>query len=266
MKALIAAAATAVVAATAHAEPAQAVWNDPTTNMAFVKIDKACYKMGSATPVKAFPDPFWEVIGYKHTLSEDEVPQHEVCLNAYWIGKYEVRADEWRKVMGEGGGEDDRPITNVTWEQARSFAERLGELSGVRYRLPTEAEWEHACRAGAKADQQVLSTELVGKAWYSRGDARRPSPEKVGLLPANAFGLHDMLGNVWEWTEDSYAADGYRRHALYNPVARDPAAAQKVIRGASFRTEPRQTRCAIRGHVAATQALDSIGFRLVRLP
>lgn len=265
MRAMIAAAATALAAATAQAEAPRAVWNDPTTDMPFVRIDKACYKMGSATPVKAFPDPFWERIGFKPTLSEDEVPHHEVCLNAYWIGKYEVRWSDWKKIMGEGEGEDDRPVTNITWEQARTFAERLSERSGSRFRLPTEAEWEHACRAGASTDQVVSGREPVGKAWHSQGEARRPAAEKVGQLAANAFGLHDMLGNVWEWTEDSYAADGYRRHALYNPIVRDPAAAQRVIRGAGFRTEPLQTRCTVRGHVAPFQALDSIGFRLVRL-
>lgn len=265
MKVMITAAAAAWVAATAHAQPAGAAWNDPTTGMPFVEIKKGCYKMGSANPVKPYPDPFWEVVAKQPTLSADEAPQHEVCLDAFWVGKYEVRNAEWKAIMGEGAGDDEHPVAKVTWEQARTFAERLSERSGQRYRLPTEAEWERACRAGAAAEAVAENEELIGKAWHGRGDARRPAPQKAGQLAANAFGLHDMLGNVWEWTEDSYAADGYRRHALYNPAAREPAA-QKVIRGGGFRTEPRQTRCAVRGHIAPGQALDSVGFRLVRLP
>ena len=86
---------------------------------------------------------------------------------------------------------------------------------------------------------------------------------EVGALKANAFGLHDMLGNVWEWTEDSYRADAYARHALYNPKA-EAAGGPRVIRGGSFRTEWIQTRCAMRGRYAPAETLDTIGMRLVR--
>lgn len=266
MKRLMFAALALLSAASTLAEKTAPVWRDPTTGMPFVQVTRGCYQMGTASPVSAHPDPFWGRIGYDGQLSADEVPQHEVCIDAFWMGKFEVRSDEWHKVMGGTGSADgDRPIARVTWAQARIFAERLSERSGARYRLPTEAEWEYACRAGSAVEHVAISLELVGQAWYSRGEARRSEPQKVGALATNAFGLHDMLGNVWEWTEDSYRADGYGRHDLYNPVVRE-AEGQKVIRGASFRTEPRQTRCAVRGHIDPTQALDSVGFRLVRIP
>lgn len=252
------------------AEPAAESWTEPATGMVFLSIAKGCYQMGAQAPITAFPDPFWERVGHLPRLTDDEMPRHEVCVDAFWIGKHEVRVAEWRKLMGgEKGGSSDAsdgnvPVAAVTWAQARQFAERLGQASGQRFRLPTEAEWEYACRAGAKDDEIAYSRELVGRAWYGRGEARQPSPRPVGQLKANAFGLHDVLGNVWEWTEDSYSPGGYQQHTLFNPVVRDAAAPQKVMRGGSIRTEPRQTRCGARGHLAAEQRLDTVGFRLVR--
>ncbi len=263
MKRFVTAALAVLASSTVLADKAPASWRDPVTGMSFVSIDKGCYQMGTAEPVAPHPDPFWQRIGYKAALSHDEQPRHEVCVDAFWMGEHEVTADEWKAVMGGGSG-GKAPVARVSWEQARIFAARLSERSGVRYRLPTEAEWEYACRAGAAEAQTVISLELVGQAWYSRGEARRDAPEPVGQLAANAFGLHDMLGNVWEWTEDSYRPDAYARHALYNPVVRE-AAGQKVIRGGSFRTEPRQTRCTARGHIDPDQTLDAVGFRLVRV-
>lgn len=249
-----------------HAAPPQ-TWEEPATGMPFVAIPKGCYLMGTAESIPYKPDPFWEQIRHTGTISADEVPQHEVCVDGFWMGKFEVRNREWQQLMGEspGGANPEQPVVAVTLAQVRAFAERLTERSGGahRFRLPTEAEWEYACRAGVAHEVTPVGTELVGKSWYGARGAYKPEPHEVGLLPPNAFGLHDMLGNVWEWTEDSYVPGGYARHALHNPkVTAQPA--QHVIRGGSFRSEPRQTRCAVRGHYDAGEKLDSIGFRLVR--
>jgi formylglycine-generating enzyme required for sulfatase activity len=242
-------------------------WQEPVTGMSFVAITKGCFRMGSAVPVQPRLDEFWKRIRYTGTISADEVPQHEVCVDAFWMGKFEVRKGEWLQVTGSAVGEGSPalPVAAVTWTQAREFAERLTLLSGgkYRFRLPTEAEWEYACRAGAAEEIVPIGSELVGKSWYGARRAYLPVPHDTGLLAANAFGLHDMLGNVWEWTQDSYLPDGYARHQLYNPKVLAQTA-QQVIRGASFRSEPRQMRCAMRGHYDAAQRLDSIGFRLVR--
>lgn len=254
------------LASAALAQPADVrTWKEPATGMSFALIDKSCYQMGTATPVEAYPDSLWQRINFQPQLSADEMPRHEVCVDAFWIGQYEVRVGEWNALMNGSDKGDMHPVTRISWEQAREFAERLSKHSGLRFRLPTEAEWEHACRAGEAVEQYAIHTELAGKAWYGRGKARRTEPQPTGALQANGFGLYDMLGNVWEWTQDSYFPDGYSRHTLYNPLLQAPAP-QKLIRGGSFRTEPRQTRCAVRGHIAPAEALDSVGFRLVRIP
>ena len=240
-------------------------WLEPETQMPFVRIAKGCFLMG--TNIKS-SDPDEELtydkLGRRSQAQEDEVPQHEVCLGGFWMGRYEVRVRDWSRIMGGAGSPDDvRPINNVTWALAREFAQRLSERTGERFRLPTEAEWEYACRAGAPADHVPLDREMIGIAWHSRHEARKTAPQEVGQLRVNGFGLYDMLGNVWEWVEDDYVANGYTRHGLHDPVVKE-VVPQKVMRGASFRTEPRQTRCAVRGHLPNGKTMDSVGFRLVR--
>ncbi|HEY3326501.1 MAG TPA: formylglycine-generating enzyme family protein [Novimethylophilus sp.] len=242
-------------------------WTEPATGMQFVAVPKGCFQMGSAKPVPPPADSYWAQIGFAKSLSEDEVPQHEVCVDAFWMGKFEVRIKEWQQIMATAdapGDGKDLPAAKVTWAQARDFAERLSTRSGgkYRFRLPTEAEWEYACLAGRKYkfEPRPDPQELNKVAWYQ---FRTPKPSVVGALKANAFGLHDMQGNVWEWVGDGYLADGYTRHALYNPRV-EADTGPRVIRGGSFRTELEQTRCAKRGHYPADDALDSIGLRLVR--
>ncbi|HEY0844555.1 MAG TPA: formylglycine-generating enzyme family protein [Noviherbaspirillum sp.] len=241
-------------------------WVEPTTKMVFVALPKGCYRMGTEKPVDPPPDAHWARIGYKGNLAEDEVPRHEVCVDAIWMAKTEVSEADWHKVMGgtppaDGGR---RAKVGVTWEQARAFAQRLTALSSgmARFRLPTEAEWEYGCRAG-NSKEAAETSELDGKAWFSEAQQRSYEARETGVLQANAFGLHDMLGNAWEWTEDSYRADGYTRHALYNPKV-DEAGKPRVIRGGSFRTEFAQTRCTARGRYDPASSLDAIGVRLVR--
>lgn len=266
--------ATGVLASAVHAADADKprTWTDPKSGIEFIHVDKACFRMGNDTPVPPESDGGWVRLKYKESLSADEAPAHEACLDAYWLGRHEVTRKQWQQVMGSlpdgnSAGADNLPVTRVTWEQARTFTERLTALNGTRhrFRLPTEAEWEFACR-GAKAgalDQQVpANTEEL--ALLAVADIQAPvSPAAVGSRKADAAGFFDLLGNVWEWTADDYAADAYTRHKLHNP--RHSANLDKAaIRGGSLRTEFVQTRCTMRGRYPKQDTLDLIGLRVVR--
>jgi formylglycine-generating enzyme required for sulfatase activity len=247
-------------------------WQEPATGMAFREIPKGCFRMGAETPQVPQPEFFWDRAGYTKTASEDERPVHEVCVDGFWVGKYEIRRSEWRQVMAEAPKDDakdgDLPMTGINWEQAEEFARRLSGLSAgkYRFRLPTEAEWEYACRAGSAKDIDPLANDVARFAWHLLSHT---STQPVGQLQPNAWGLHDMLGNAWEWVADGYAADAYARHDLYNPrMKAGPGQkdwkGQKVLRGGSFRTETVQVRCAMRGHHDPQVGSDAIGLRLVR--
>ena len=260
--------ACAVACGTVSAAPtALPTWTEPGTGMVFVNLPKGCFKMGSAKHIGAPADSHWVRLDYNGKLTADEMPQHEACVDAFWMARAEVSEADWHKVMGGTPPADSgqRAKVRVTWLEARQFAQRLTEQSSgkQRFRLPTEAEWEYACRAGNSNDQIMEASDLAGKAWFAQAPTRSYEAREVGVLQANAFGLHDMLGNAWEWTEDSYQSDAYARHTLYNPKV-EIAGAPRVIRGGSFRTELAQTRCANRGRYEPSATLDTIGVRLVR--
>jgi formylglycine-generating enzyme required for sulfatase activity len=241
-------------------------WREPLTGIEFVKLPKGCYQMGNKQSV-AMPRQFEGLpTSFVDLRFIDELPQHEVCVDSFWIGRTELRADQWATLMGGKAERPDAPAADISWEQAQTFAARLTERSGgkVRFRLPTEAEWEYACRAGAAEELVAERAELQGVAWYGvEPDGLKQETQPVGQLQPNAFGLYDMLGNVWEWTLDAYSASAYRQHGLFNPVIRN-ASASRVIRGASYRSQPVHVRCAKRGHYPAQESMGTIGLRLVR--
>jgi formylglycine-generating enzyme required for sulfatase activity len=248
------------------------IWREPLTGMPFVRLTKGCFQMGTKRPLPPVEALELTHSAYKASLSADEQPKHEVCVDAFLIGQYEVRADDWIKVMGEPppAGRGDAPAAGISWVAAQEFARRLTQQSAgkQRFRLPTEAEWEYACRAGTKKDIVPNMADHADVAHYSVADETYlEQPAAVGKLKPNARGLHDMLGNVWEWVEDGYRPDAYARHTLYNPVVKYASAARpRVIRGGSHRSEFYHVRCANRGWYAADAALGHIGLRLVRQP
>lgn len=257
---------SAIAASDKPASPS--IWREPHTGMAFVAIAKGCFQMGST--VKALNSINQVVKRLGPTLIADEQPRHEVCVDAFLIGQIEVRASDWLKVMDENppSGSGDAPAGSLRYAQAQEFAKRLTAMSKGQYqfRLPTEAEWEYACRAGEKEESQPYDNDRVEGAWYSDKKRLIPQPSAVAQLPANSWGLHDMLGNVWEWVADGYRADGYAKHSLYNPQNKDTKSGERVIRGGSHRSEYHQVRCANRSSYYADQTLPEIGLRLVRQP
>lgn len=250
----------------AQAQSGSRTWTDPQTGLPFVWVPKGCFQMGTDDEVPLPADTMFQHLHATPDLAADEHPRHEVCVDGFWMSKYETRNRDWQRVMrANPPGKADLPVTGVSWEQARNFAQRLATLHAgkFRFRLPTEAEWEYACRGGILDEPIPSGREAVEYAWYNRNEDGDASPRPVGKLAANGFGLHDVLGNVWEWTDDGYAADAYARHALFNPRAGD-GAGDRVIRGGSHRSEVMHMRCTNRGRYASGEGLPTIGFRLVR--
>ena len=218
--------------------------------MEFVRIPAGSFVMGSPEDEEG-----------RHSRER----QHNVRIShEFWLGKYEVTQREWEAVMGtnpSGFSECGArcPVERVSWDDVQEFIRRLNELesgSGYVYRLPTEAEWEYAARAGTTGARHG---ELDSIAWYRGNGGRTTHP--VGEKLANAWGLHDMLGNVWEWTADWYSA--YPSVAVTNP--RGPSTgSERVIRGGSGASSARDVRSAHRGGSSPDRRGNGLGFRLVR--
>ena len=198
----------------------------------------------------------------------DEKPLHNVTIAyPFAIGKTEVTQAQWRAVMGnspsyfEACG-DDCPVEQVSWDDVQDFIRKLNAKTGKHYRLPSEAEWEYACRAG---DQQDYCGSDDGNkvAWtsYNSGSIFFRTPHPVATKQPNAFGLYDMSGNVWEWVEDNY-------HPNYNGAPSDGSAwmngSMHVLRGGSWGYDQPYSRAAARSKFGSNYRYYSYGFRLVR--
>lgn len=219
---------------------------------------------------------------------DDETPARRVKLDAFYMDKYEVTQKAYRRLMGTipptKTPADDKPVQQVTWLQAveycnaRSLAEGLQpcyEISTLKcdfdadgYRLPTEAEWEYACRAGTTGDYFFGNDphDLRNYAWFR--DNARKTTHPVGRTRPNAWALHDMQGNVSEWCNDHYDEGYYRNGAGENP--RGPALARyRVLRGGNWDSSAETCRSSARhfeapGFADVCFRRDAIGFRCVR--
>jgi sulfatase modifying factor 1 len=247
-------------------EPAKESITKP-LDMKFNKIPAGTFMMGS---------PETEEGRY-----EDE-HQHKVKISkAFYMQTTEVTQGQWKAVMETEPwkGEDDikeganYPAIYISWDDAVAYCKKLSEKEGKTYRLPTEAEWEYACRAGTKTTWSFGDDEKVlgDYAWYFDNvffdELRRIQLEKyahqVGLKKPNAFGLYDMHGNVWEWCHDYYEEDYYIQSPKQNPTG--PASgSHRVSRGGSWVNSGTYTRSAFRKSVDADARTNQYGFRLVR--
>ena len=195
----------------------------------------------------------------------DEQPVHRVTLRSFSMGKTEVAQGQWRAVMGGNPSRfsncgDSCPVENVSWEDVKQFVSRLSAKTGKTYRLPSEAEWEYACRAGGR-EEYCGGGSVDSVAWHygNSGQSTRPV---AGKRP-NAWGLHDMSGNVWEWTEDCW-------NGSYNGAPNDGSAwtagncSRRVVRGGSGLSSPRLLRAANRDGDSAADRYGIGGFRVAR--
>ena len=191
---------------------------------------------------------------------------HQVKLTKpFYLGKYQVTQREWEKVMGSNPSHfkgDDLPVDSVSWEDCQEFIRKLNALEGTdKYRLPTEAEWEYACRAGSSNMYCFGDDEnkLKEYAWFYGNSGSKTHP--VGKLKPNAWELHDMHGNVWEWCEDWYG--GYPKSETTNPMG-PSTGSRRVVRGGSWLNSAEFCRSAYRGWGVPGYRFCSLGFRLLR--
>ena len=217
--------------------------------------------------------------------SDSERPQHEVTVPTFFMGKYPVTQEQWQAIIGNNPSKykgEKLPVEKVTWNDAKNFCNALSERTARIYRLPSEAEWEYACRAGTKTPfhfGETISTDLAnyrGTNWeiedktypgnYGKGELGifRKKTTEVGSFPPNYYGLCDMHGNVWEWCEDDW-------HRNYKDAPNNGSAwieennSIKVIRSGSWDSNPVNCRSANRFSVFnPVSVIDfEIGFRVV---
>ncbi|MFL2686995.1 MAG: formylglycine-generating enzyme family protein [Alphaproteobacteria bacterium] len=198
-----------------------------------------------------------------------EKPVYEVKIGySFAVGKYEVTQAEWEAVMGKNPSEFKgarKPVENVSWEDAKSFVKKLSEQTGKEYRLLSESEWEYMARAGSTTKYPWGDEIDSSKAKYKiKGSEKGTVP--VGSYSANAFGVYDTVGNVWEWVEDCW-------HKTYKDAPIDGSAwlsagegdcKERVRRGGSWYNRPGVLHSANRSRSNATRRLNFIGFRIAR--
>jgi formylglycine-generating enzyme required for sulfatase activity len=201
----------------------------------------------------------------------DEKPPHPVTLRSFLMGKTEVTQGQWRAVMGSNLSRfnqcgNDCPVEQVSWNDAQEFIGRLNQKTGLAYRLPSEAEWEYAARAGSSTDWSHGNDEsrLADFAWFSTNSGTKA--QAVAQKRPNAFGLYDMHGNVWEWVQDCWH-DNYRgAPADGSAWTAGCSSNARVLRGGSWLHYPAGLRSAVRSSSTPVYRLDGSGLRLARTP
>lgn len=245
-------------------------YTDNLTGMEFVLINSGCYQMGDT-----FQDG-----------NSNEKPIHNVCLDSFYIGKYEVTNKQYKKYKlthdsstysGYSLNGDNQPVVFVNHQDAKEFANWLSAQTGKSFRLPTEAEWEYVAKAGtttrnfwgnSKDDaclyantHDITTKNALQFVWENHNCSDgNVATAPVGSFNPNSFGVYDIMGNVWEWTEDVYSETAYSSHSANNPKYVGEGT-EFVVRGGSWSSGPSNVRSAKR-FKAQTQDVE-FGFRLV---
>jgi sulfatase modifying factor 1 len=232
---------------------------DAATGIEMVYVKGGCYKMGNT-----FGDGW-----------PDEKPVHEVCLDDFYIGKYEVTQGQWKSIMGNNPSHfkdcgDKCPVDSVSWVDAQGFIDILNSKSGgSNYRLPTEAEYEYAERSGGKSERYSGGNDVDSVSWYGATSGHEPDtfgtqgPHPVGTKAPNGLGIHDMSGNVWELTNDWYGDNYYSSSPRNNPAG-PSSGVERVKRGGCASGSSQNSKVSRRGQVEPDYRGMSEGFRLYR--
>ena len=209
--------------------------------------------------------------------AEDEKPVRSVKVAKFEMTKYEITKEQFGQFLletittidgstdnGNSDVDSTKPATEVSWHDAAAYAEWLSQKTGFNYRLPTEAEWEYAAKAGTDTDyffgdsiEKTANCAGCKTAWDNIGTA------PVGSFPANALGLYDMHGNVWEWVQDCWI-DNYSEHSDTQVAVETENCEQRVLRGGAWYNEAEYARSSYRSHEQPGYKDSGVGFRLVR--
>ncbi|MDR2971623.1 MAG: formylglycine-generating enzyme family protein [Bacteroidales bacterium] len=209
---------------------------------------------------------------------DSEKPAHSVTVSSFQIGKYPVTQAQWKAVMGSyppelyNTGCDECPVDNVSWNDVQEFIRKLNALTGKRYRLPTEAEWEYAARGGNKSQGYKYSgsNNIDEVAWYygnykNSKHGSQGSTHLVGEKKANELEIFDMSGNVWEWCSDWYGENYYSSSPANNPTG-PSSGSSRVLRGGSWYFYAEHCRVSARRGNAPGNRYSHNGFRLLLVP
>lgn len=225
-------------------------WTEPHTGIELVWIKGGCFDMGCGP--------------WTSRCLAREKPVHRVCLDGFWLGKYEVTQGQWTTIMKNNTSEfthgNTYPVEQVSWHKAREFILRLNKLSNKSFSLPTEAQWEYAARSGGKEEKYAGGDEIekLGFHWFNSNKTTHP----VGSKQPNGLGLYDMTGNVWEWCEDRYGKKYYATSQSDNPK-NTANSIFRILRGGSWYYSPWYARTSNRLYSQASFVHSSIGFRIL---
>lgn len=231
------------------------VYREPATGIKFVFIPKSCFVMGCHEAAEK--------------CGKDEKPAHTVCIDGFWIGQFEVSQKQWKQVMGSNpsrfSGKPDHPVENVSFDDIQEFIRILNARAFETFSLPTEAQWECACRNGGETvnfswgNESYRPDENCGTC--NSGDFHGKTAP-CGSFPPNDLRLYDMAGNVKEWCRDTYHKDAYSLHKKKNPLYEEKGPS-RVVRGGSFSDNTSKLRCTNRDKSISGMRSDNLGFRLV---
>jgi formylglycine-generating enzyme required for sulfatase activity len=258
--------------------------NTPPTNSA------AAQQIAASNPATNSPTDMARITGGRFVMgdkTEIDAPPHEVVVSSFYIDKYLVTQEQYQKLMGANPSRwkgSNNPVEQIRWSDAVKFCNQRSRLENLQpcydlktwkcdfaangYRLPTEAEWEYAARAGTSTPYFFGDnpSELGKYAWFDGNAGGRPRP--VGQKSPNAWGLYDICGDVWEWCNDFYKVDYYQESPRQDPKGPDTSKT-KVLRGGAWRFNAESCRCGYRynenpGYADVCFGYDIYGFRCVR--